>query len=75
MRFYDAMLKNLPEAQELSTSEVSHPEPHMDDMPDSPNDQYWMSKKCSTTKDLTQWLIENKSDRTLNMTLQSFGCH
>ena len=77
-RFYDDMLKNLSEAQESSTSEVTRPDPRMedrDDMQDHWDEQYWMSKKRHTHTDLTQWLIENKSDRALKVSPWSFGSH
>ena len=77
-RFYATMLKNLSEAQDPSTSKVTHPEPHTEDTDDKQNwcdERYWMSKKSSSTTDLTQWLIENESNHALKVTLRYFGCH
>lgn len=77
-RFYDTMLKNLSETQDPSTCEVTRPEPHVEDRNDVQDwheERYWMSKNSSTTSDLTQWLIENESDRALKVSLWSYGCH
>jgi hypothetical protein len=72
-RYYANMLEGLTEALGASTFEATHPEPKPEDgenRQDKLDDQYWMSKKHTTSKDLTEWLIENKADCALNV---SFG--
>ena len=63
-RFFDSMLEGLTKEQVPSTSKETHQEEEQ-----SQYDRYWMSKKHADTRDLTQWLNENKADRALNVSL------
>jgi hypothetical protein len=72
MRFYAEMLENLTKAQVSSTSEASHPESDPGDGEngqDKPNNRYWMSKRHATSRNLTEWLVENKADHALKVSL------
>jgi hypothetical protein len=72
-RYYATLLKDLTEAQVPPTSEATHLEPNPEDGEDGhykPGDCYWMSKKHATSRNLTEWLIENKTDRALHVSVK-----
>jgi hypothetical protein len=72
-RYYATLLKDLTEAQVPPTSEATPLEPNPADGEDGrykPGDRYWMSKKHATSRNLTEWLIENKTDRALHVSVK-----
>ena len=40
-----------------------------EDTHDNSEDRYWMSKKPASSRDLRQWLVENKADRALTVSV------
>ena len=74
MQFYTKLLRGLTEAQVLSTTQATQPEPDLEegeDRQDKFNNRYWMSKRAALTRNLMEWLAENEADHALKASLCS----
>ena len=70
-RFYAMMLKDLSEATSVSEARPSQPEADDEDsMLSKADEHYWMPKTCADSRDLTEWLVNNQTDRALHVSPQ-----
>jgi len=79
-QFYTAMCKESAKGQRPSTSTTgndhhearSHQHQNSEDgdavLP-NPSARYWMPKFCASGENLTEWLIKNREDRALHVSL------
>ena len=63
------MVNDLTAVQAPAMSDATPLPEDGEDMHGNSDDHYWMSKKPAIIRDLRQWLVENKADRALSVSL------